>query len=582
MSKQGQLDIEELQRQLKEAEHNSVLAATFGKQLLQENHDLRAKVEDTQKKMEILEQEKHCTSLKLETKLKTENTLTLELEQLREQIESITAETTRTKEQALQKYTKKVLELEAIIGNIRLELQQSEDKQGLMLSQLKEAQERLDTCNSSILDQTTDETAAAMQGQILTLTGEKQDLEMQVSSFTAQLKTNKHRLTVAEGKVLKLESELEENECQCTAYYNALEKNKTEVMELRLEVESLRLAETDPSKKGNSLFAEVEDQRQAMEKQLVNYKTNYNIIKKQYDIKTQQLAKMKLQVASLLSMTNNSADAEYLKHLEESLTSARAQLDKFTKKCQELENLHVTNSSISKEDPEDQDGNQFFKDLYAENQKKIANLDQDLRTAEFEKVVLSDRILQLQRKLHQTETSRDASNSEIIKLRVKLEELATKKGSDTKEPKRVVEKIPGFAGDTTKEMAPNRPTVDEPQQLKEKLLNPTTPEEVAKPHKEIVSACVGEKKINEDISHAGEGNEENECPIIVERKKGKKCVQLRELVMVQECDGQVKEAEVKKEDGEQKAQRKRIMMKKLQAPVVQVVSSGQADECKQQ
>lgn len=73
-----------------------------------------------------------------------------------------------------------------------------------------------------------------------------------------------------------------------------LQKNKDEVMELRLEVESLRLAETDPARKGNSLFAEVEDQRQAMEMQLINYKTNYNILKNQYDIKTQQLAKMKV------------------------------------------------------------------------------------------------------------------------------------------------------------------------------------------------------------------------------------------------------------------------------------------------
>lgn len=73
-----------------------------------------------------------------------------------------------------------------------------------------------------------------------------------------------------------------------------LQKNKDEVMELQLELESLRLAETDPARKGNSLFAEVEDQRQAMEKQLINYKTNYNILKNQYDIKTQQLAKMKV------------------------------------------------------------------------------------------------------------------------------------------------------------------------------------------------------------------------------------------------------------------------------------------------
>lgn len=61
-----------------------------------------------------------------------------------------------------------------------------------------------------------------------------------------------------------------------------------------MEIESLRLAETDPAKKGNSLFAEVEDQRQAMEKKLLSYKTNYNVVKKQYDLKTEQINKMKV------------------------------------------------------------------------------------------------------------------------------------------------------------------------------------------------------------------------------------------------------------------------------------------------
>lgn len=68
-------------------------------------------------------------------------------------------------------------------------------------------------------------------------------------------------------------------------------------MELKMEIESLKLAETDPAKKGNSLFAEVEDQRQAMERQLLNYKTNYNILKKQHDIKVQQVAKLKVSYA---------------------------------------------------------------------------------------------------------------------------------------------------------------------------------------------------------------------------------------------------------------------------------------------
>lgn len=65
-------------------------------------------------------------------------------------------------------------------------------------------------------------------------------------------------------------------------------------MEMKMEIESLKLAETDPAKKGNSLFAEVEDQRQAIERQLIDYKTNYNIVKKHYDLKAQEAAKLKV------------------------------------------------------------------------------------------------------------------------------------------------------------------------------------------------------------------------------------------------------------------------------------------------
>lgn len=49
----------------------------------------------------------------------------------------------------------------------------------------------------------------------------------------------------------------------------------------------------------------------------------------------------------------------------------------------------------------------------------------------------------------------------------------------------MVEKIPGFAENTTRERSPDKATVDKPQPLKEKLLNPNTLEEVAKPHREI-------------------------------------------------------------------------------------------------
>lgn len=51
---------------------------------------------------------------------------------------------------------------------------------------------------------------------------------------------------------------------------------------------------------------------------------------------------LQLQVASLLSLSNNSASWEYVSHLEESLASARAQL---TNLCKELEEAQQTQAT---------------------------------------------------------------------------------------------------------------------------------------------------------------------------------------------------------------------------------------------
>lgn len=150
-------------------------------------------------------------------------------------------------------------ELKAVIDSQQIEISQMKDHTDLLEAQLKEAQEKLDMCNVSIHEQSADEATATMQvklaslnvwndrlhllyqmlmvifpyvltadfgkfqSQIMTLTCEKQDLETQVSSLNAQVKTTTHKLSQAEKAVARLEAEVEEKECQCTSYYNALE-----------------------------------------------------------------------------------------------------------------------------------------------------------------------------------------------------------------------------------------------------------------------------------------------------------------------------------------------------------------------
>lgn len=54
-------------------------------------------------------------------------------------------------------------ELKAIIDSQQIEISQMKERTDLLEAQLKEAQEKLDMCNVSIHEQSTDEATASMQ-----------------------------------------------------------------------------------------------------------------------------------------------------------------------------------------------------------------------------------------------------------------------------------------------------------------------------------------------------------------------------------------------------------------------------------
>ncbi|XP_068216037.1 protein Spindly-like isoform X2 [Palaemon carinicauda] len=554
-------DVPQLKLRLEEAEKNAITAAKYGKLLLEENHELHVKLEDTIKeyslKLESLEQEKHAVSLKYETKVQNERALINELDQLREQQENIVSSevsrATLTLEKEVQRLNRQVTVVEAALEREQIQNQQNQERRTLLEGQLKEAQERLDI---SVMDQTADETSGALQSQIMALVCEKQDLETQVSSLNAQVKTSNLKLSQAEKNIESLKKEVEELECQSTSYFNALEQNKEEITELKMEIEALKFGETDPGKKGNSLFAEVEDRRQVVENQLQEYKSKYNLLKKQCEVKTQQINKMKLQLAYLLSLSSNRGVSEYLNHLEESLALARTQLEVLTKQCQNLEakQNEATSPQVQQTPPvpevepsDDQHMATFFKNMYTEEQKKVEELEEALRGAQFNKVALSDRILQLQRKLRQSEAVRDATNSKLITLQVKFDELAAKKGESvsntSKSVKQVTEKIPGFESvkkEIRKEENGSEMDSRIPFMERQNMISPLPEDNVLIKEE----SCPAKNVVNkEDTNNPAAVNGDQENPPIMcsydKKKKVKKSVRMTETVEVQEGDGEV-------------------------------------------
>ena len=72
------------------------------------------------------------------------------------------------------------------------------------------------------------------------------------------------------------------------------QKSREENQELRTELDVMKMDSFDLRKKGNSLFAEVEDKRVEAERLLISMKVQYESLQKQHEFTRQQMLKLKV------------------------------------------------------------------------------------------------------------------------------------------------------------------------------------------------------------------------------------------------------------------------------------------------
>lgn len=72
------------------------------------------------------------------------------------------------------------------------------------------------------------------------------------------------------------------------------QKLKEDLLESEQEIDLYKMNEKDPNVKGNSLFAEVEDNRLYLEKQVLKLRGYYTTVTKQYEIKVAQVSRLKV------------------------------------------------------------------------------------------------------------------------------------------------------------------------------------------------------------------------------------------------------------------------------------------------
>ncbi|XP_051487407.1 protein Spindly isoform X2 [Apus apus] len=453
--------ISSLRHQLKEAENERRKAAQYGLHLLESQSEVQNQLDQTRRelteKTEKFEQDKYSLQREIELKNRMLESLSFECDSLKQQQNM---QLDKQKEQLARVYGQEISDLKNKLENLKAEL----DETRLSEKQLRhkvDHQKEIIAAKSEELHMMSERVHETMSSEMLNLQIELTELESVKASVEEklnELQCSKEQLELMNSNLRnqleRIQGEKEEREKEVVSYCNALEKAREANQELQVQLDHAVQQSLDPTSKGNSLFAEVEDRRAEMERQLISMKIKYQSLQKQHAFTREQLQRMKLQMATLLQIKGSQAEFEQLERLQSMLEQKNGEIEDLLMKVRQLEKFKTLYenteepkaSRSSKEESEDG----YYADLLQmkldKANKENETLKNELSLQRMKALYESQRVLEVERKLFTNERHLQASQSENMNLRVMLDELKMKyepeellKGTQIKKKR---EKIP--------------------------------------------------------------------------------------------------------------------------------------------
>ncbi|XP_064376906.1 protein Spindly isoform X2 [Dromaius novaehollandiae] len=448
-----------LRQQLKEAENERRKAAQYGLHLLESQSEVQNQLDQTRReltdKTEKFEQEKYSLQREIELKNRMLESLSFECDALKQQQNM---QLDKQKEQLARVHGQEISDLKNKLENLKAEL----DETRLTEKQLRhkvDHQKEIIAAKSEELHIMSERVHETMSSEMLSLQMELTELESvkaNVEEKLNELQYSKEQLELVNSNLRnqleRLQGEKEEREKEVVSYCNALEKAREANQELQVQLDHALQQSLDPTSKGNSLFAEVEDRRAEMERQLISVKIKYQSLQKQHAFTREQLQRMKLQMAALLQMKGSQAEFEQLERLQSMLEQKNGEIEDLLMKVRQLEkfkilyeNTEESRASTSSRGGESEDG--YYADLLQmkldNSNKETETLRNELSLQRMKALYESQRVLEVERKLFTNERHLQACQSENMNLRVMLDELKMKyEPEELLKAKKKREKIP--------------------------------------------------------------------------------------------------------------------------------------------
>nr|XP_020466886.1 protein Spindly isoform X2 [Monopterus albus] len=434
-------EIQLLRRQLKESEEQVHQAARAGLDLLNQQMDLQNRLDEQRVEMtnalEALEQDKYTLQKEVELKTRMLESLQSDYEcvkkQQRQQLQEQQEQMERSHSMALSELNNKMLRLQSTLEESQLSVKQLTHKLELQTETLNNKMEELQALNENTQSSMTSE-MLEVQMKIMELENIKLELEQ-----TLQESQNREQQLELTNRSLQrhleqITEEKEGREREAVSWFNALEKSREMNRDLQVQLDQVLQQAQDPNSKGNSLFAELEDKRAEMERQLISMKVQYQSLQKQHAFSKQHLQRMKVQIATLMQLQSSRADPAQLERLQSMLSEKNGEIQSLVTKLQRLEKAEMMLKSepVNPAPSESSDGQDetYYTDLLkmklSNTVKDAERLGNELSLQRMKSLSESQRALELERKLFTCERLLKQAQSDKIKLQVRIEELQHK------------------------------------------------------------------------------------------------------------------------------------------------------------
>ncbi|KAL2077832.1 hypothetical protein ACEWY4_027336 [Coilia grayii] len=430
-------ELQVLRSKLSEREEALQKAAQYGLQLLDDKLNLQNKLEELRGEManavEALEQDKY--SLQREVELKTRMLASVQCEfdevkkQQRRLLEQQEAQLERSHAHELSDYKNKLERMKVERDEAQLVEKQLRHKLEVQAEALSSKTEELRAM--------TERAHETMSSEIMELHLQRMDMESTMADMRHEMQEAQYREqqlklanTNQQRQLERLTEEKEERQKEAVSCYNALEKARDTNHELQIQLDQLLQKEQDPNSRGNSLFAEVEDKRAEMERQLIGMRVQYQSLQQQHAFSKQHMHRMKVQIAALMQLQGSGADSEQVERMQSLLSQKNVEIESLMTKVRQLESdqcMSTVNALCPAGDTHDQT---YYTDLL---QMKLSNavkgseqLKKELSLHMMKSFSESQRVVEMERKLFAIQQALKQSQGDSIKLQVKVEELRLK------------------------------------------------------------------------------------------------------------------------------------------------------------